>query len=119
MIWASLYYQNLPVMTKYALIFVHVACAVVLLGVACSHPAKTKLQGNWKSKDGDTVLKISDKKFAMDNDMAYAEDYFVKADTIFTSFQGNQPFSKFIVQLLDDHHLKLLSPDSVIMEFTR
>ena len=106
-------------MAKYALVFIHVACVGVLLSVACSDAHKSKLQGAWRTKDGDTILKISDKKFAMDNDLAYAEDYFLKGDTIFTSFQGNQPFSKFIVQKLDEHHLKLLSPDSLVMEFIR
>ena len=77
------------------------------------------LQGEWKLKTGDTKLKITGKKFAMDSDLKYAEDYFVKDDTIFTSFEGNQPYTKFVVQKLDDHDLKILSPDSTVMEFTR
>lgn len=93
--------------------------AAVLLAVACSDTHKGKLQGNWKSRNGETQLKISDKKFALDSDQSVAEDYFVKGDTIFTSFEGNQPYSKFIVQKLDDHHLKLLSPDSLVIDFTR
>jgi hypothetical protein len=91
----------------------------ILLAMACSDSHKGKLQGNWKSKDGETQLKISDKKFALDSDQSVAEDYFVKGDTIFTSFEGNQPYSKFIVQKLDDHNLKLLSPDSLVIAFTR
>ncbi|MDB5025677.1 MAG: hypothetical protein JWP78_3432 [Mucilaginibacter sp.] len=112
-------------MTKYALIpvcqktFLGVVCAAVLLITACSHSHKGKLQGDWKLKSGDTKLKITDKKFAMDSDLEYAEDYFVKGDTIFTSFEGNQPYTKFIVQNLDEHDLKLLSPDSTVMEFIR
>jgi hypothetical protein len=90
-----------------------------LLIAACSNPHKSKLQGDWKLKSGDTKLRITDKKFAMDSDLEYAEDYFVKGDTIFTSFEGNQPYSKFVVQLLDENNLKLLSPDSTVMEFTR
>ncbi len=111
-------------MTKIALLIsfqktcLFLACALVLLA-ACSNSHKGKLQGNWKLKTGDTKLKITDKKFAMDSDLEYAEDYFVKGDTIFTSFQGNQPYTKFVVQILDDHDLKLLSPDSTVMEFTR
>jgi hypothetical protein len=96
-----------------------VLCTVLLLAAACSNSHKSKLQGDWKLKSGETKLKISDKKFAMDSDLQYAEDYFVKGDTIFTSFEGNQPYTKFIVQRLDDHELKLLSPDSTVMEFTR
>jgi hypothetical protein len=86
---------------------------------ACSNPHKGKLQGNWKLKTGEIELKITAKKFAMDSDLQYAEDYFVKGDTIFTSFEGNQPYSKFIVRKLDDHALTLLSPDSTVMEFIR
>jgi hypothetical protein len=93
--------------------------AVLLSATSCSSAHKSKLQGNWKLKSGETHLKITAKKFAMDSDLEYAEDYFVKGDTIFTSFEGNQPYSKFIVQKLDDNNLKLLSPDSTVMEFTR
>jgi len=98
---------------------------VLLLVSACSNPnhgggsGDGRLQGDWKLKDGDTKLKITKKKFAMDSDLQYAEDYFVKGDTIYSSFQGNQPYSKFVIQKLDDHNLKLLSPDSTIMEFTK
>jgi hypothetical protein len=96
---------------------------ILLLLSACSNPNQSsgdsRLQGDWKLKDGDTKLKITKKKFAMDSDLQYAEDYFVKGDTIFSSFQGNQPYSKFVIQNLDDHNLKLLSPDSTVMEFTR
>ncbi|MFI5206089.1 MAG: hypothetical protein ACHQVK_04045 [Candidatus Paceibacterales bacterium] len=94
-------------------------CVAVLFAAACSQPHKGKLQGDWKLKNGETKLKITSKKFAMDSDLEYAEDYFVKGDTIFTSFQGNQPYTKFVVQTLNNHNLKLLSPDSSVMEFTR
>lgn len=93
--------------------------ALILLITACANSHNGKLQGEWKLKTGETKLKITDKKFAMDSDLEYAEDYFVKGDTIYTSFQGNQPYTKFVVQRLDDHDLKLLSPDSTVMEFTR
>jgi hypothetical protein len=94
-------------------------CTLLWLPSACSNSPKSNLRGDWKLKSGETKLKITDKKFAMDSDLQYAEDYFVKGDTIFTSFEGNQPYSKFIVQKLDEHQLKLLSPDSTVMEFTR
>ena len=115
-------------MTKYAFIFrrqcIGVSLVWILFSViACSNSnsgsGDKRLQGDWKLKDGDTKLKITRKKFAMDSDLQYAEDYFVKGDTIFSSFQGNQPYSKFVIQKLDDHNLKLLSPDSTVMEFTR
>jgi hypothetical protein len=112
-------------MTKYALIplcqktCLCAVCVAVLLIASCSNSHKGKLQGDWKLKSGDTKLKITASKFAMDSDLEYAEDYFVKGDTIFTSFEGNQPYTKFIVQNLDEHDLKLLSPDSTVMEFIR
>ena len=106
-------------MKKFALIVVHVAYASVLLIVACSNPVKNKLKGDWRSKDGSTKLKITDKEFTMDDGEAIAEDYFIKNDTILTSFQGNQPYTSFVVQKLDDHHLKLMRPDSVAMEYSR
>ena len=55
----------------------------------------------------------------MDDGEAIAEDYFMKGDTIYTSFEGNQPYTSFIIQKLDDHHLKLIGPDSVAMEYSR
>jgi hypothetical protein len=64
-------------------------------------------------------LKITDKQFIMDNDEQNAEDYFTKGDTIFTSFEGNQPYTKFVIQKLDEHQLNLLYPDSVVVEFSR
>lgn len=108
-------------MKKYALlILVHVACAFVLLWVACkSGPGDNKLQGAWKSKDGKTRLKITDKKLTTDDGESITEDYFVKGDTIFTSFEGNKPYTVFLVQKLDDNNLKLMGPDSVAMEYVR
>ncbi|MBV8389322.1 MAG: hypothetical protein JO080_05950 [Mucilaginibacter sp.] len=115
-------------MKNFAFIFCCQCIGVSLVSIlfslsACSNPGSgsgnRQLQGDWKLKTGDTKLKITGKKFAMDSDLQYAEDYFVKGDTIFSSFQGNQPYSKFIIEKLDDHNLKLLSPDSTVMEFTR
>jgi hypothetical protein len=106
-------------MKKYALIFVHVACAFVLLFVACSNPVKDKLKGSWRSKDGATKLNITEKAFTMDDGEAIAEDYIVKGDTISTSFQGNQPYTNFIIQKVDEHNLKLMGPDSVAVEYSR
>lgn len=52
----------------------------------------------------------------MDNE---AEDYFIKADTIFTSFEGNLPYTKFVIQKLDETQLNLVFPDSTAVEFSR
>ncbi len=106
-------------MNKYALIFVHLASASVLFTMACSNPVKSKLKGNWRSTDGTVKLDITDKGFTMDDGEAIAEDYFVKGDTIYTSYQGNQPYTSFVVQKLDDHYLKLMGPDSVAVEYSR
>lgn len=109
----------LPMKTL-ALILIHIATAMVLLMASCSGPAKANmLKGEWKSKDGETILHITGKQFTMNNDSPVPEDYFMKDDTIFTSFQGNQPYSKFVVMKLDDHQLKLMYPDSSLMEFSR
>ena len=106
-------------MKKYALILVHAFCAFIILNAACSSPVKNKLQGNWRSKDGAIKLKITEKSFTMDDGEAIPEDYFVKGDTVFTSFHGNQPYTNFIVQKLDGHYLKLMGPDSVAVEYNK
>lgn len=107
-------------MKTLALILIHIAAAVVLLMASCTGQAKAKMiKGEWKSKDGETVLKITNKQFTMNNDSPVPEDYFMKDDTIYTSFQGNQPYSKFIVVGLNDHQLKLMYPDSSLIEFSR
>jgi len=54
-----------------------------------------------------------------DDDESIAEDYFLKGDTIFTSFQGNQPYTKFVIQKLDDRDMRLLGPDSVAVDYSR
>lgn len=107
-------------MKTYALILVHLICACTLFTLACnSKPANAKLKGNWKSKDGITTLKITDKQFSLDNEAPVAEDYFLKKDTILTSFEGNQPYTRFVIQKLDEHNLHLLFPDSITVEFVR
>jgi len=107
-------------MKTWALILIHVVIAAILVTASCSGPAaKGKLKGEWRSTDGQTVLKITNKQFTMNSDSPIPEDYFMKDDTIYTSFEGNQPYSKFIIVKLDDHQLKLMYPDSSLMEFDR
>ncbi len=93
--------------------------ACILCLAACSGSAPGKLKGNWRSKDGDTQLKITGKDFTMDNGSPLTEDYLMHGDTILTSYEGNQPYTRFVIKHLDDHNLKLLYPDSVTVEFTR
>jgi hypothetical protein len=106
-------------MKTYALISIHAVCALILTTVACSGSKAGKIKGEWRSKDDQTLLKITAKQFTMDNDSPVAEDYFIKGDTIYTSFEGNLPYTKFVVKAVDDHNLKLLYPDSVMVEFTK
>jgi len=106
-------------MKNYALIFVHIATASVLLAVACSEPIKSRLQGKWTSKDGATKLQISAKHLTMDNDALIPEEYFMKGDTIYTSYEGNRPYTKFVVQKLENNNLTLVDDDSISMEFSR
>lgn len=93
--------------------------AIALLVAACSKPASSKLKGDWRSKDGSVKLHVTDKQFTTNDGEAITEDYFVKGDTLFTSFQGNQPYTVFVIQKLDDHNLKLMGPDSVAVEYRR
>lgn len=104
---------------KKRLLFRCAACAIILLVIACSNPNKSKLKGSWHSKDGSVKLLITDKQFTTNDGEAITEDYFVKGDTVFTSFQGNQPYTVFLIQKLDDHNLKLMGPDSVAVEYSR
>lgn len=94
--------------------------AMLMLSACGSKSSNTnpKLKGEWKTADGSTKLKITDKTFTEDTGQPpVTEDYFVKGDTIFTSFEGNLPYTKFVIQKLDDQHLTLLYPDSVSIEF--
>lgn len=90
-------------------------CAAIL--IACSNPVKNKLQGTWRTKDGSGKLRVTDKSVFMDSDEA--EDYVIKGDTMLTSYQGNEPFTPFVIKNLDDHHLTLIGPDSTATEYSR
>jgi len=106
-------------MKKYALIFIHVACALLLLIVACTSPVKDKIKGNWHSKDGVTNLRITEKRFTMDDGESIPVKYVIKGDSICTSFESNDPSATYVVEKLDDHNLELMGPDSVPVEYSR
>ncbi|MDB5030577.1 hypothetical protein [Mucilaginibacter sp.] len=106
-------------MKTYALITVHIVFAILLFSMSCTNPVKDKLQGSWTSKDGKTKLKVTDKGFAMDNNAEVPEQYFLKGDTIYTSFEGNQPYTKFVIQKLEPNRLTIQDPDLQLIEFTR
>jgi hypothetical protein len=101
------------------LIFVLIVCTFILFMGACINHAPRKLMGNWRSKADGKMLKITDKQFTMESDSPDPEDYFVKGDTIYTSFEGNLPYTKYAIKKLDDHQLSLFTPDSLTVEFTR
>jgi hypothetical protein len=73
-----------------------------------------KLVGDWTAKDG-SKLKITAKTFFSPD----SEDYFVKGDTIYTSFEGNLPYTKYAIKKLDEHNLELFTPDSVTVGYTK
>jgi len=104
-------------MKKYILIVLYITFISSI--TSCSNPVKRKLKGNWHAKDGVTKLYITERDFTLDDGEAIAEDYFINGDTIFTSFQGNQPYTNFVVQKLEDHYLKLMGPDSIVVEYSR
>lgn len=108
-------------MKNFILLFIHAACAIALFLGACSTGSgPQKLKGEWESQAAGIKLKITGDKFTEDTGTSpLTEDYFVKADTIFTSFEGNLPYTKFVIQQLDEHTLKLLYPDSVSVTFSR
>jgi hypothetical protein len=106
-------------MKNFALILVHVASASVLLSAACSDSGTSKLKGKWHTADGHVRIEITGNQFITTEDKPLAEDYFVKGDTIFTSFEGIQPYTRFVIQKLDSRKLKLLYPDSVSVDFVR
>lgn len=108
-------------MKTFFLIFVHFASAILLFAGSCAHKGNSKVKGDWRAKDGSTKLKITADKFTEDTgiDAPVAEDYFMKGDTIFTSYQGSQPYTKFVVQKVDEHNLNLLYPDSVSIAFVK
>jgi hypothetical protein len=107
-------------MKNYFLAFLHVACALVLVSAACSDTGKSNLKGNWHTKDCKNKLQITAKQFILnEGGEPVAEDYIIKEDSLFTSFEGNQPYTKFVIEHLDDHNLKLLYPDSTAINFVR
>lgn len=86
-------------------------------GTAPGSGSNPKLIGEWQAKDG-SKLKITSKTFT-EADSPEPEDYFIKGDTIYTSFQGNLPYTKYAIKKLDDHNLELFTPDSVIVNYSK
>ena len=96
--------------------------AAVLFAVGCTQKhggGSAKLLGEWHCKKDGSKLKISDKTFTLESDSPDPEDYFVKGDTIYTSFQGNLPYTKYTIKKLDEHNLDLFTPDSLLVSYTK
>jgi hypothetical protein len=97
-------------------------CAILLLSIACKQKhgdaarsgGNPKLIGEWHSKKDGSKLSISNKSDSPD-----PEDYFVQGDTIYTSFQGNLPYTKYTIKKLDEHNLAIFTPDSVVEEYVK
>ena len=106
-------------MSKIALVVIHAGCAFMLITAACTNPVKDKLQGKWRSKDGSVKLNITGTTFTMDDGEAIAEEYYIKGDTVFTSYEGNEPYTGFVVKKLGDHNLTLMGPDSIAVEYSK
>ncbi len=93
---------------------------IVFSGCNDQSPVKNKIEGSWLSEDGKARLKITGKDFTLDEgDGPIAESYFVKGDTVFTSYEGSQPFTKFVIKDLSDKSLTLVYPDSASVKFIR
>lgn len=108
-------------MYKIKVLFTATCCLLILLTISCSPKQKRdpNLVGVWKSTTDGSKLNITDKGFMMTKDSPEPEDYFVKGDTIYTSFEGNLPYTKYAIKHLDAHTLKLFTPDSTLVEFTK
>lgn len=101
--------------------YLTILVSVAIVFASCKNlPAKNKIQGNWHSEDKKTGLKITAKEFILDEgEEPIAESYFVKGDTIFTSYEGSQPYTKFVIKDLSDKSLTLFYPDSTSVNFLR
>lgn len=117
--------DNFSRVEKLNMIKIYLPFAVLLSVItalcSCNHSTfKNKIQGNWKSEDGKTKLKITTKDFVLNEwTEPIAESYFVKEDSIFTSYEGSQPFTKFVVKNLSNKSLTLVYPDSTSIKFVR
>ncbi len=89
-------------------------------GCKQTQSAKGKIHGKWRSEDGKTKLTITQKEFTLDEgEEPIAESYFVQGDSIFTSYEGSQPFTKFVIKNVSDKALTLVYPDSTSVNFIR
>lgn len=107
-------------MTK-SYLYIAVVFLSLIIFSSCTHSTlKNKIVGNWRSADGKTKLKITQKDFTLDEgEEPIAENYFVKGDSVFTSYEGSEPYTKFVIKNLSDKTLTLVYPDSTSVSFVR
>lgn len=106
-------------MKKTHLILAATAVGIVVIAACKSSAANKKLLGKWHSADHKTKLEVTAKDFILDEGEPIAEGYFAKGDTLFTSYEGSQPYTKFLVKNLTDKSMTLVYPDSTSVSFLR
>ncbi|RYE33438.1 MAG: hypothetical protein EOP42_08290 [Sphingobacteriaceae bacterium] len=106
-------------MKKRYLVLATIAVGAGILAACNSSATNKKLLGKWYSQDKKTNLKITAKEFILDEGEPFAESYFTKGDSIFTSYEGSEPYTKFVVKDLTDKSMTLVYPDSTSVSFFR
>lgn len=107
-------------MAKNYLFFLILILFPVLFSSCKNKTVKNKIIGSWHSENKKTGLKITAKEFTLNEDgEPIAENYFLKGDTLFTSYEGTAPFTKFVIKDLSDKSLTLVYPDSTLIKFIR
>lgn len=106
-------------MKKTHLILTATVAGIVILAACKSSATNKKLLGKWRSADQKTRLEITAKNFILDEGEPIAENYFTKGDTLFTSYEGSQPYTQFFVKDLTDKSMTLVYPDSTSVNFLR
>ena len=95
------------------------AVGIVVITACKSSAANKKLLGKWHSAVQKTKLKVTAKDFILDEGEPIAESYFAKGDTLFTSYEGSQPYTEFLIRDLTDKSMTLVYPDSTLVSFLR
>ncbi len=106
-------------MKKRYLVLAVVAAGFGIVAACKSTGGNKKLLGTWHSEDKKTNLQITAKEFILDEGEPFAEGYFTKGDSIYTSYEGSEPYTKFVIKNLTDKSMTLIYPDSTSVSFFR
>lgn len=106
-------------MKKTYLILAAGVVIVVAVSACKSSSVNKKLLGKWHSADQKTKLELTAKSFILDEGEPIAESYFAKGDTLFTSYEGSEPYTQFVIKDLTDKSMTLVYPDSTSVSFIR